>query len=89
MIKIFRNNPKYKRTFHGTNFVNLQSIFEHGLLRPGAVIGNKVIEIVPGHIKEGIAVKGNKDWSNAVFVSPSPFYAASSVYAERIPCNGR
>jgi len=32
---------------------------------------------------------GIKNWSDAVFVSPSPFYAANSVYAGRIPCNGR
>jgi len=32
---------------------------------------------------------GINDWSNAVFVSPSPSYAACPVYAGRIPCNER
>lgn len=27
---------------------------------------------------------GQDDWANAVFVSPSPFYAADIVYSERI-----
>ena len=89
MIKGFRNNPKYKRTFHGTEFAHLKSIFEHGLRVPGTVIGDNVVKIVPGHIKKGVEVFGVKNWSKAVFVSPSPFYAASPVYAGRIPCNGK
>ena len=89
MIKNFRSNPKYKRTFHGTKFANLKSIFDHGLQPPGTAIGKSEVEIVPGHIQKGVELLGIKNWSDAVFVSPSPFYAANSVYAGRIPCNGR
>jgi hypothetical protein len=68
----------------------LSSILEIGLKKPGCVDsnGNKITE-QKGHIKEGVEVDGTKNWSSAVFLSPSIFYSADAVYAERILSEGQ
>ena len=37
---------------------------------------------VAGHIKRGVTIHGIKNWSDAVFVSPSVYYAGHPVYAK-------
>ena len=37
---------------------------------------------VAGHIKRGKTVYGLKNWSDAIFVSPSIYYAGHPVYAK-------
>ena len=42
---------------------------------------------LPGHISMDKTISGIKNWAQAVFVSPSIFYASDAVYAERINSN--
>ena len=45
-------------------------------------MGDKKIDVVGGHIPLGLTHIGIKNWSNAVFVSPSIYYAAHPVYSK-------
>jgi hypothetical protein len=62
---------------------NVESILTTGLRMPGTK-DNKgnVIEIPSGHIPKNVEVLGIKNWAEAIFVSPSPYYASDPVYAE-------
>ena len=53
-----------------------------GLKKPGDIVDGKNLTIVPGHIPLGTNFQGKKDWSRAVFVTPSIYYAADPVYAK-------
>lgn len=68
--------------FHGTSYDNLESIMRYGLKKPGDIIEGKKIDIVPGHIPLGTSFQGKNNWSKAIFVSPSIFYAAHPVYSK-------
>ena len=50
--------------------------------KPGDMVYGKSLSIAPGHIPLGIEFQGKKDWSRAIFVSPSIYYAANPVYAK-------
>lgn len=58
------------------------SIVKFGLKKPGDIVDGKKLEIVPGHIPLGADFQGKKNWSKAVFVSPSIYYSAHPVYAK-------
>ena len=58
--------------YHGTKFVSIEHIMNRGLKNTG--------EPLKGHIGIGRTFDNIKDWSNAIFVTPSIFYA--SKYAE-------
>jgi len=45
-------------------------------------VDGKKLTIVSGHIDERIKVKEIKDWGQAIFTSPSIFYAAHPVYSK-------
>jgi len=45
--------------------------------------GKSIIPII-GHIKLNVKIGNFENWVNAIFVSPSIFYADDIVYAERI-----
>ena len=80
--------PEYMRswklTWHGTRYKNLESIMEHGLLPAGT----KGIKPPPGHFALGKKYQGITNWAAAIFVSPSIWYAADSVYAEKVKSQG-
>jgi len=77
----------YTDAFHGTNFQALTSIAKHGLQPPGSSAGSEMIAPAPGHIKRGVTVNGIENWSDAIFVSPSIYYAGHPVYAKVIVNN--
>lgn len=64
--------------YHGTKFVSIEHIMNRGLKNTG--------EPLKGHIGIGRTFDNIKDWSNAIFVTPSIFYA--SKYAEIIYSDG-
>ena len=76
------DNSGFVDAFHGTSFGAMFSILSYGLKKPGDVVGGKKLDIVPGHIPLGSNFQGKEDWSRAVFVSPSIYYAANPVYAK-------
>ena len=59
-----------------------------GLLPSGSKLDNG-IELKPpsGHIPLNVEVAGYKNWSKAIFVSPSILYAGHPCYSERINVN--
>ena len=58
---------------------------EIGLKKPGEKDKNGIdIAEQGGHIKRGVEIAGKKDWSQAIFVSPSIFYSADPVYADTV-----
>lgn len=83
-----KNLPKEAQTwvhaFHGTKRHALESILKHGLRPAGSQVDGTVVDVVAGHIKTDVEVRGIKNWAQAIFVSPSVFYAGHYVYAERV-----
>ena len=69
--KIFN---KYEKVYHGTRFVSIEFILNFGLHNFGVPLNN--------HIQLGIKNDNIDDWANAIFVSPSIFYATK--YSEII-----
>jgi hypothetical protein len=53
-----------------------------GLKRPGDTVNGKKLGIVEGHIPLGAEFQGKKNWSRAIFISPSVYYAAHPVYSK-------
>lgn len=76
------NNSNFVDAFHGTSFDAMFSILSFGLKKPGDVVNGKKIDIVKGHIPLGRDFHGKKDWSRAIFISPSVYHAAHPVYAK-------
>jgi len=74
----------FTRAWHGTKHTSMMSIFQLGLLPPGSVVGGKKVDIIDGHIRKGVTVAGIKNWSTAVFASPSLSYACHAAYADRV-----
>lgn len=74
--------------WHGTKFRFIESIIRNGLKPSGSKLndGTKIVPL-PGHISMDKTISGIKNWAQAVFVSPSIFYASDAVYAERINSN--
>ena len=57
----------------------------YGLTPLGTKLENgKNIKPIVGHIKLNVKIGNFENWVNAIFVSPSIFYADDIVYAERI-----
>ena len=88
------NNKNYQnnwiKVYHGTKYKNLVSIFKEGLKKTGEIInGNEKVNVRKGHIQYGKKVNNEKNWANAIFVSPSIFYSSHSTYSERINLNGK
>ncbi|CAF4749062.1 unnamed protein product [Rotaria socialis] len=95
--KILRNSgcePQYSLSdttklwtvaWHGTKYKHLDSIVKYGLHPAGSVLspGNRIFTQA-GHIPLHVKVGSCENWANAIFVSPSIFYAADVVYSERI-----
>ena len=74
--------------WHGTNFLNLESIVEVGLKPAGGKIKNgKEIQVCVSHIERRYSIDDIHDWANGIFISPSIFYSANPSYAKDIPCN--
>ncbi|CAF3826443.1 unnamed protein product [Rotaria sp. Silwood1] len=71
--------------WHGTHYKHLESIMKYGLQPAGTVLspGHR-ISPQNGHINLNIKVGSFDNWANAIFISPSIFYAADIVYSERI-----
>lgn len=69
--------------WHGTQYRNLQSILERGLLPAGS----RGITPVKGHFELGEKVFGVQNWAAAIFVSPSILYA--SHYSQRVFSEGQ
>jgi len=90
--KILRNS-EYSNSFlnswvlawHGTKYEHLNSIMKHGLHPAGTTLspGNR-ISTQAGHIALNKKVGMYDNWANAIFISPSIFYAADVVHSERI-----
>ena len=97
--KILRSDKKFPKDFdyisknwtpawHGTKYRFLESIMKYGLRPSGTKLENgNEINPLAGHIKLNKTVQNIKNWAKAIFVSPSIFYAADVVYAERIMSN--
>ena len=80
--RIQKNFNSHVDAFHGTNFHALSSIAKHGLYPSGGSVGGEKIMPVAGHISRGVTIDGIKNWSDAIFVSPSIYYASHPVYAK-------
>ena len=79
------DKENWVQTWHGTKFQHLISIAENGLQPPGSRLkSGKMIETQQGHIKLGIRLGQFNNWAEAIFISPSIFYASDIVYSERI-----
>jgi len=96
--KILRNSEylfKYSSSnwilaWHGTKYRNLQSIMQHGLHAAGTTLSPEHrIFTQEGHIALNRRVGSYENWANAIFISPSIFYAADAVYSERIFSDGQ
>ncbi len=71
--------------WHGTKFKYLKSIAEFGLKPAGGKLDNgREIGVRINHIGRDQTVDSIPDWANAIFVSPSIFYAACPAYAKEI-----
>ena len=85
------HNQIYKMwvpAWHGTKFMNLESIIRFGLKPSGAKLSNgNFINPHPNHIKLNSYFNGFNNWAKAIFVSPSIFYSSHPCYAERIISN--
>ncbi|CAF3921191.1 unnamed protein product, partial [Rotaria sp. Silwood1] len=76
--------------WHGTKYENLYSIMKHGLYPAGTTLSSTYrIAPQPGHIGLNKRLRSVDNWANAIFVSPSLFYAAHEVYAKRFYCDGK
>ena len=80
----------YEQCFHGTLFKYARSIVKTGLKKSGSkdADGN-LIGVREDHIDEGSELANIKNWSAAIFVSPSIFYSSDSVYAETLKNTSR
>ena len=86
----FELNKNWVPAWHGTKFQFLESIIRYGLRPSGSKLSNGItINVNKGHIPLGYSISGIQQWAKAVFVSPSIFYAANLVYAERIISRGK
>ena len=65
-------------TYHGTKYISIQHIANFGLRNYG--------EPLIGHIQKNETINDIKNWSSAIFVSPSILYAKN--YSEVIGSNG-
>jgi len=82
---ILNVNKNWVPGWHGTKFRFLESIIRYGLRPSGTKLENGAsVNVNPGHIPLSHTVSGIQYWAQAIFVSPSIFYAANPVYAERI-----
>ena len=82
---IFNVTKNWIPGWHGTKFKFLESIIRYGLRPSGSKLENGAsVNVNPGHIPLNHTVSGIQYWAKAIFVSPSIFYSASPVYAERI-----
>ena len=77
----------WESAWHGTKHSSIPSIFKNGLVSCGSELNGKLIQPLYGHIKRNITINNIKNWSDAIFASPSILYASHYVYAERILCN--
>ena len=83
--KILNINKNWVPGWHGTKFKFLESIIRYGLRPSGSKLENGAsVNVNPGHIPLSHTVSGIQYWAQAIFVSPSIFYAANPVYAQRI-----
>jgi len=65
----------YVDAFHGTDFENVESIFNHGFQIPTKE------KIAHNHIPPNVKFNGIENWAIAIFLSPSIFYSAAETYA--------
>lgn len=78
-------NRNWSTAWHGTKYKFLESIMNYGLRPSGTKLENgEEINPIAGHIKLNKKVQNIENWAKAIFVSPSIFYSADVVYAERI-----
>ena len=72
--------------WHGTKFKFIESILKNGLKESGSIIKDMSGSITPhdDHIQVGVKCFNLKDWSQAIFTSPSVFYSTHPTYSERI-----
>ena len=70
--------------WHVTKYEHLYSIMKYGLHAAGTLV-SPGYRLAPqkNHIGLNKRVGSYDNWANAIFVSPSVFYAAHAVYAER------
>ena len=81
-------SKSWNSAWHGTKYRFLESIMKYGLRPSGTKLENgNEINPLEGHIKLNKKVQNIENWAKAIFVSPSIFYAADIVYAERIMSN--
>ena len=71
--------------WHGTKFNFIESILKNGLKESGSDL-KELGKITPqsDHIQVGTKWNNLKDWSQAIFTSPSVFYSTHQTYSERI-----
>ena len=71
--------------WHGTKFKFIESILKNGLKESGSFL-EEWGKITPqyDHIQVGVQYNNLKDWSQAIFTSPSVFYSTHPTYSERI-----
>ncbi|UJR11242.1 hypothetical protein I4U23_015424 [Adineta vaga] len=78
-------NQNWTLAWHGTKYQYLSSIMKYGLHPAGTTLSpNHHVSTQAGHIALNKKVGAFDNWANAVFISPSIFYAADIVYSERI-----
>ena len=73
-LMLYKEIVNFEKVYHGTRFVSIEFILNFGLHNFGEPLEN--------HIHLGLKNDNIDDWANAIFVSPSIFYA--SKYSELI-----
>lgn len=71
--------------WHGTQYSNLPSILERGLLPAGS----DGITPAEGHVKLSAKLFGVQNWAAAIFVPPSILYASHECYSQRVFSEGQ
>ena len=72
-------------SWHGTKYDYIESILKNGLKESGSILKDLgVIKPRADHIQDNCTFNIIKDWSKAVFTSPSVFYSTDETYSERI-----
>ncbi|CAD8055918.1 unnamed protein product [Paramecium primaurelia] len=82
--ELLKNKKEYSHCYHGTQFKCLKPILDVGLQQAGTKTKYGTVETQDDYFQVYERNDGTNDWRNAIFTTPSPFYAAEMAYSERI-----
>ncbi len=75
----------WETVWHGTRYEHLESIFQCGLVPSGTKLSDgTMIKPPSNHYPPGKRYLDMDNWANAMFVSPSIFYASDRCYSDEV-----